>query len=430
MLQEVNAYNGFELLCSELNMGQAEFTACIQNEPEKIIEQINTLEIAAFPMQLERDVRLKGNETPFITRGTDLRPHFTKLIQQIARGSEFEAPPMIAPSAEINDFLRKKIGHSFNQIIGKVAATIQIGKVNEIYKMDRDLKAIADQFSELISQYLSTPAMITGFLRFFTDGAASGQIEQNTRIAFVAMAALSSHEEFSQQADDVRRWQLIEMGLAMLFQDIACLLDNIRHDDNEQTHAPRSAQIAEKIGLPAPCIETIRHHHRTMDDDGFPILSTQKPSLLQNMAVITNSFIYCLTNEALRLDLDQVIYVISHYAELQYFAQDCLRALGKVCIGERKQRIISKAYQIMRQCPSGGQALLWDVSTSLPNRFICRNKHCEHITDEEVTVYHSIRYDGPTRPIEIPKGHYHKCGHLTYLFNQWLLQLMMDGTQH
>lgn len=414
------SYNGFDLLCCELDIDLETLHTCIRSDPQQIIQQINRLEIAAFPMLLEKELRLKGSQTPFITSGTDLRLHLSKIFQQMARGSQFETPLEIRATKEITAFLQKKIGKTFSRLTEKIVASTPIGKLSEFYDKENDLKVIANHFGELVSRYLSTPVMISSFLHVLRDDKSEDVVEQSTRSAFVAMAALSCHEDFSLQSDHLRQKGLVEMGLAILFQDIACLVEDTAHDKADPEHCPKSAAIAKEMGLPAGCIAAIGHHHRTVDENGNPILTTQTPSLLENMAVVINDFLHCITSKILNLDVDQAFYVLSHYADNLFYAKDCLRALGRLCIGEDKQQIISKAFYFIRQCQFNGRPFLWDISTPFPNRFLCQKNTCRHLRLQEIILYHSIQFDNPVHPMKIPAGRYFKCDLLTKQFNNWL----------
>jgi hypothetical protein len=430
MLQELQAYNGFELLCSQLSLNMDELNAQIKDDPRKILDQVEALAAGALAMPLEQDLQLKGSDSAFITRGTDLHQNLGKLIQRMARGAELKAPPIIAPTEEITTFLQEKVGASFNRLIKGVMGNITVGRIAQIYDKDRELKMVAQHFGEVVSLYLSKPMMLSPFLQAFTSDGPLDLMEKNTRSAFVAMAALRYHENTQMLTSNYRRRQLVEMGLAVLFQDVFCLIEGVTHVDEDPEHASRSADIAHQIGLPVNCIATIRHHHRTMDTDGAPILKNQVPSLPENMAAVTNAFIHCLTTESLALDINQSLYVLSYYADGLYFAKDCVQALGRICIGERKQQILTKALQFIKQCPHGERPFLWDVRTAVPNRFLCQNSRCEHLTNEMVTLYHGLLFDGPDQGLHVPKGHYRKCGHITKLFNCWLLELFQDAVMN
>lgn len=421
MQQDYQAYNGFELLCSELDFSLEELLLRVSSDPQMVLDKLNALGTEAMVMPLQRDLFLKGSETPFITGGTDLRQHLFKIVQQMGHGVEFEMPPMITPTSEITAFLQEKIGASFNRLISRVVGSIKIGKVAEAYDRDRDLKLVAEHFGELASRFLSKPLILSNFLHLFTGNGPLDVIDNSTRTAFVAMAALKSHERFSTSGDSRR--QLLEIGLAVLFQDVSCLIEEREHDEKDPSHPIRSAEIAREIGLPKICIAPIRHHHRSIDDEGAPILAHQAPTLFENLVAVTNAFTHCISTESFGLDVNQTFYVLSHYADRHYFAKDCLQALGRVCIGERKQLIISKAIYFIRQCPHDGRPFLWDVRTEVPNRFLCQDLGCQEITNEEVILYESVRFDGPTEAIEIPKGRYCKCGRITKLFNLWLLKM-------
>lgn len=423
MQQVSQAYNGFDLLCSELALSMDELNARILEDPQKLLDQVNALENGSLVMPLQNDLLLKGSESAFITNGTDFRQHLAKLIQRMARGAELKTPPMIAPTKEITAFLQEKVKTSFNRVIKGVMGSINIGGIAAAYDKDRDLRKVADHFGELASRYLSKPMTLSPFLHAFTGEGPLDLIEKNTRSAFVAMAALRNHASIRKQTSDDRRRQLIEIGLAVLFQDLFCLIQDAPHADDDPEHALRSAEIARQIGLPANCIATISHHHRTMDEGGAPILATQSPSVQENMAAVINAFVHCLSAESLALDVNQSIYVLSHYADGRYFAKDCVQALGQICIGEGKQQIMAKAFQFIKQCPLGERPFLWDVRTAVPNRFLCQNPGCEHLTNETVVLYYGVHFDGPTKAIDIPKGQYRKCGYITKLFNRWLLKL-------
>jgi hypothetical protein len=427
-MQETQAYNGFELLCSELALSMDELNARILETPQKLLDQVQALENEALVMPLQQDLLLKGSETAFITSGTDLHQHLAKLIQRMARGAELKAPPMIAPTEEITAFLQEKVKASFSRLMDGVIRRIKIGYFAKAYDRDRELKTVTQHFGELVSRYLAKPLMLSPFLRAFTHKGPLDLIENNTHSAFVAMGALRNHDYCRNMAADDRQRQLIEIGLSMLFQDVSLMIDGGTHRDDDPEHALASADIARQIGLPANCSTTIRHHHRTMDEDGAPLLKIRTPSLSENMAAVTNAFVHCLTTSGLGLDVNQSLYILSYYADGGYFAKDCVQALGRACVGEVKQQIIIQALRIIRQCPNGERPFLWDVRTAIPNRFLCRHSDCPHLTNETVILYEGVHFDGPGAAIDIPKGGYCKCGYLTNQFNRWLLKHFQSAT--
>jgi hypothetical protein len=428
MEQELHAYNGLDLLASQLALSVDDLNAQIRDNPKKILGQVEALERGALVMPLAQDLELKGSESAFITCGTDLHQNFAKLVRRLAHGAELKAPPMVAPTEEIKAFLQEKVKASFNRLIDGVVGSISIGRIAETYAKDRDLKMVVQHFGELVSLYLSKPMMLSHFMSAFASDGPLDLIEKNTRSAFVAMAALRYHESAHLLTPNDRRQQLIAMGLAILFQDIFCLIHGVAHVDEDQEHPLRSAEIARQIGLPVNCITTIRHHHRTMDANGVPILKTKAPSLPENMAAATNAFILCLTTKSFPLDVNQSLYVLSYYADRFFFAKDCVQALGRVSIGERKQQIITKALKYIKQCPHGKRPFLWDVRTAVPNRFLCQDSRCEHLTNESVRLYHGLYFNGLDQGLDVPKGEYRKCGYLTKLFNCWLLELFQDAS--
>ena len=414
-------YNAVEMLSDELDISLEEFQQRCIETPDLVIDQIRTNELLSKPLQLACDVKLKGSETPFITKGTDLGQHLDQFIQSLARNSEFESSPQILPTEEINHYLQEKIGQKFDKLIKKLLESKKIGIAYKTFDNDPDLKNIINHFGELIREYISTPMTIAGLLNAFKAKGLVNLIEQSTRTAFVAMAVLNNHTGFARQTGENRKDRLIKLGLSVLFQDIACILDPISYLPSDDKHSECSSDIAAEMGLPAKCVETIRHHHRTKDTAGDPILSTQAPPMPESVAVVTNDFMRCISSKELALSIDEAIYVLSYFADQQFYDRESVQALGQICIESRKQLIISKALNLMKQCPNEGRPLLWNANSALPNRLICINTNCNHISEEEVNVYQDILFHGPLTDFKIPKGKYYKCKLLTRLLNMWLL---------
>jgi hypothetical protein len=414
-------YNAVEMLSDELDISLEAFKKRCLEAPDLVIDQIRTKELLSNPLQLACDVKLKGSETPFITKGTDLGQHLDQFIQSLARNSEFDSSPQILPTAQINDYLQTKIGRKFEKIIKKLLKSKKIGVANKPFANDPDLKNIINHFGELICKYITTPMTISGVLNAFKTKGLVDLIEQSTRTAFVAMAVLNNHTGFTRQTGGDRKDQLIKLGLSVLFQDIACILDPGSYIPSDEKHCERSSDIAAEMGLPASCAETIRHHHRTKDTDGHPILSTQSPPMSECVAVVTNDFMRCTSSNELALSIDESIYVLSYYADRQFYDRGSVQALGQICLGNRKQLIISKALNLVNQCPYESRPFLWDVNSALPNRLICKNTSCNHISEEEINLYQDILFHGPLTDFHIPKGQFYKCKLLTRRLNLWLL---------
>ncbi|NNG00810.1 MAG: hypothetical protein HKM93_15595 [Desulfobacteraceae bacterium] len=414
-------YDGIDMLCSELEINQVELQRRCQENPDTLVDQIRSKALATLPLILAEDFKLKGNNTPFITKGTDLNQHLAHWIQRMAMDAEFEAPPSILPTEEINKYLQQKIGRSFDTLIKKMLRSTNIGTVQDLYDKDPDLRSIADQLGELISRYISTPQSITGLLKVFKDKGPVDIIELSARTAFVAMAVLNNHPGAAHIAGEDRHNRLIELGMSVMFQDIACILEPDAHTPGDDRHEGRSAALVAEMGFPAVCVETIRHHHRTKDPVGNPILSTQAPPLAELVTVVTTAFMHCISTRELALSIDEAFYVLSHYAAGRFYDEDSIRSLGQICIGDRKQLIISKAFNLMNQCPNDGTPFLWDIHTPLPNRFICQRTTCRHIGGNEIILCQDIEFHGPEGVLEIRKGQYFKCKLITRQLNLWLL---------
>ncbi len=415
-------YDGFDLLCRELSLEPATFFKQIQQDPDRVMEQLRLLPVADLPLVLGEDLTLEGNQAPFITKGTDLRRHLKAVFNRISSNCAFSASPLILPSAEINRFLKEKISCAFADITRKMMDQQQLGRIYDVYEKNQDLKGIATYFGKLIDPHLSSPAIIKGFLTAFTSESAMGSIEENTKAAFVAMAVLQRHEAFVHDENASRKNNLVEMGMAILFQDIACTVDGINHDPNSCDHAAASAIMAQGMKLSDRCIETIRWHHRSTDINGAPILMIQEPPLFERLAVLINAFIRCISNRQFGLTVDQAIYVLEHYARLGYYDTACIQTLARISVGEGKQRIISKSFEFSWACPAGNRPVLWDVRTKLPNRFICTRTDCPLLSAEAVVLYEPIVFSHPAFNLDIPAGHYYKCIELTRRFNRWMLE--------
>jgi hypothetical protein len=414
-------YNAVELLADELEISLEEFYQRSQEASKPFLEQIRSKDLLTTPLLLADDLKLKSSNAPFITKGTDLGQHIDQFVQRLATNSEFESQPQILPSPEINQYLQKKIGKAFHKMIRKMLKSKKVGFVYDAFTKDSGLQNIVTHFGDFISRYICTPTAISGVLETFRAQDPEDLIEESTRIAFVAMAVLNNHPGSARLSGEDRKELLIKLGLSVVFQDIACILEPDRYTPTDHQHAERSGTIIAEMGLPELCVETIRHHHRTTDSKGEPIFSTQSPHLAEQVTVVANDFMRCISSKDRSLSIDQSVYVLSYYANQLFYDAQSVEALSQICIGNRKQLIISKAFSLMGQCPNSGSPYLWDVNTSLPNRFICNRTKCDHLTKEEVYLYQDILFEGPIKDFKISKGRYFKCKLITRLLNLWML---------
>ena len=415
-------YDVFELLARELSVEPDAFDKQIHADPDQILEKILHLPLFNTPLVLAEDLILKSNAMPFITSGTDLRPHFNAILKRVAAGDGFVNTPHVLPTDEINHLLKERIGQAYTCLTRKIMDQRHLGRICDIYEKDQDLNRIATHLGELIDPYLSSPFIIRGVLASLTMDSLSGIIEENTVAAFVAMAVLEQHANATDQAPKSRMNNLVEIGMALVFQDIACLVDDLNHDPESEDHAAASAGIAQEMKLSPRCVDTIRRHHRSVDRDGRPIMLSRTPPLYERVAVATNAFMRCVSPQGLKLSFDQGIYVLVHYARLGFYDGDSIQHLARISIGERKQWIISKFFDISRACPLKVRPVLWDVRSKLPNRLICDQTDCPHLSGEEVVLYEPIVFRNPGVNLNIPAGRYYKCTLLTQHLNRWMLE--------
>lgn len=414
-------YNFYELAGNELGITTDRLLDDIQTRPGEISRHIRSKPLSRIPCLLGNDLVLNGSKAAFISKGSDLWEHLDAYFQRLARQAEFTSPPLIAPSEQINDYLVEKIGNQLGTIAEKLASEKKTGRIYEQFQKLEDLQRVAEQFGSVAGRYLSSEEMISGFLHALTSGRGRDLVVESTRAAFVAMAVLRCHEELA-TPDKTRIFQrIIEMGLTVLFQDVSHILSDSAHAAEDQGHADESARIAESMGLSALARETIRHHHRVVDTDGQPILMKLVPPLEERVAVVTNAFLKCISESRFNLDPDRAIYVLEHYANRFFYDKKCVSALGRIGIGDRKYLILSRSFDYIKRCDKGQTPFIWNISTDFPNRFICLDTTCEHLSQEEVVLYQSIQFKGPAHNFEIPKGRYHKCQKITSQFNQWLL---------
>ena len=414
-------YDFYELAGNELGITTDRLLDAIQSRPEEISRRIRSKPLSGIPCLLGNDLVLKGSKAAFISKGSDLWEHLEAYFQRLGRQAEFTSPPLIVPSERVNGYLVEKIGHQLGAIAEKLGAEEKTGRIYEQFQKLEDLKRVAERFGSIAGKYLSSEEMISGFLHAMTSSTGKDLVTESTRAAFIAMAVLRCHEEIA-APDNARIFQrIIEMGLTVLFQDVSHILSGSAHADEDQGHADESARIAESMGLSALAQETIRHHHRVVDADGQPILTNFRPSLEERVAVVTNAFLKCISETQFNLDPDQAIYVLEHYANRNVYDKMCVSALGKIGIGDRKYLILSKSFDYAKRCDKGETPFIWNISLDFPNRFICRNSACDHLSSEEVVLYQSIQFKGPVHNFEIPTGRYRKCQKITSQFNQWLL---------
>ena len=415
-------YDVFELLSRELAVEPALFAKHLKQKPDQIIEKLEHSPLCDLPLVLAEDLILKSNAMSFITRGTDLRPHLRTILRRAAGEDGFVDAPLIVPSDEINHLLKEKIGRAYTDLTRKILDHRHLGRIYDVYEKNQDLNRIASHLGELIDPYLSSPSIIKGVLSSLTLDSLSGIVEENTMAAFVAMAVLAQYTDIPDQARKPRVSSLVEIGLALIFQDIACTVDGLEHHSENNDHAVASACLAHEMKLSPHCVDTIRWHHRSMDSKGQPILLVQTPPLFERIAVVTNAFMHCVSHQNVKLNVDQAIYVLVHYARLKFFDDDCVQHLARISIGERKQWIINRFFEISRACPLKVRPVLWDVRSKLPNRLICNHTTCPHLSCEEVVLYESIAFTNPGFSLNIPAGRYFKCNLLTQRLNRLMLE--------
>jgi hypothetical protein len=415
-------YNFYEIASNELGITTDCLLNDIQSRPRETSERLKAKPLSKIPCVLGNDLILKGGRAAFISKGSDLWDHLDSYFQRVGRQAEFISAPLIEPGGEINDYLIEKINTQLGAIVEKLSAAKRIGRIYEQFQKTEDLRQIAGQFSSIASKFMSTEAMISGFLRALTSETGKDLVTRSTQAAFVAMAILRNHVETAVPHKGDVHQRIVDLGLSVLFQDISHIMDGSVHASEDQRHAEASARIAAGIGLPAHSLETIRNHHRAIDALGRPILTDFLPPQEERVAVVTNAFLKCVSEKHFNLDPDQAIYVLQHYANRRFYDAHCVAALGKMGIGDRKYLILSKSFDFAKHCDKGRSPAIWNISLDFPNRFICRDTSCQHLSSEEIVLYQSIRFKGYAHNFEIPKGEYRKCQKITHLFNQWLLK--------
>jgi hypothetical protein len=414
-------FNGFELFGHELGVDADEVKARIKSDPKQTSALIKSKSLAALPLILGNDLTLRGSEAAFISQGSNLWDHLEKYFHHIHREAEFLSSPLIESSREINVYLQEKIGERLRGITDRIFTSTKFGRVFEPFEKLKDMKLIAQEFATLASKYLSSQQLISGFISALACQSGADLVEESARAAFVAMAILRHYHgaDVPHLSQTTRR--IVDLGMAVLFQDVTHITDNSEHEPGQPAHAHESAQIAREMGLPEICQETIRNHHRMIDAQGRPIMTEMVPPLEERIAVVTNTFMLCVSEKYFHLDPDQAVYVLEHYANRQFYDKQCVRTLGTIGIGDRKYAILSKSFEYANHCDKQGAPYIWNISTDFPNRFICRRSECEHLSQEEVILYQPIRFKATLQDLEIPKGRYRKCEKITRLFNLWLL---------
>jgi hypothetical protein len=421
-MESTGCYNGYELIGNELGMTADELIRRIQSNPKETSDLIKSQALYKIPFVLGNDLTLKGSEAAFIPKGSDLWEHLENFFQRIHREAEFLSSPLIRPSDEVNQYLQEKIGRQLHAISNKLFASERMERIYESFEKLNDMRKIAQEFSNLASKYLSNQQLIAGFISTLATNNGKNLVTQSTEAAFVSMAVMRHYSGPELTEAQVTHQRIVDMGMALLFQDVAHIIDNSEHDPGLLAHTEDSAQIAKEMGLSVQGQETIRNHHRVVDADGRAILANHCPPLEERIAVLTNAFIQCVSKEHFNLDSDQAIYILEHYANRQFYDKHCVQTLGTLGIGDRKYKILSQSYQFVRHCKKGATPYIWNISMDFPNRFICRHSECEHLSDEEVVVYNTIRFKGTLQDLTIPKGRYYKCEKITRMFNIWLLE--------
>jgi hypothetical protein len=420
-------YNGFELIGSELGLTADELFRCIQSRPKATSELIKNKGLSKIPLILGNDLILKGSEAAFISKGSDLWEHLENYFQRIHREAEFLSAPLIEPSNEVNVYLQEKIGEKLRALTDKLFISDKYGRIYEAFEKLEDMQRISREFSHLATRYLSNEQLIAGFIGALATTSGEDLVAESTQAAFIAMAVLHAYRGPGYDNPPVTQRRIVNLGMAVLFQDISHIIDNSEHDPGQPEHAGQSVLIAREMGLSTTCLEIIRNHHRVVDGDGNPILTSRNPSLEERIATVTNAFIQCVSEKHFNLDPDQAVYVLEHYANQAFYDKYCVRTLGTLGIGDRKYKILSKCFEFMKYCDKGGVPFVWNISADFPNRFICRNADCEHLGPEEVVLYQTIRFKGTLQDLVIPQGRYRKCGKLTRLLNQWMLKTFFPG---
>jgi hypothetical protein len=253
-------YDVFELLSRELSVDPAVFCEKIHADVDQLSEAVQATPVFDLPLILADDLVLKGSSTPFVTRGTDVRPYMKSILSRAAGEDGFAASPQILPSDEINRYLKEKIGRAYTRLTRKLMHQRHLGRIYAIYQKNQDLNRIATCLGELIDPYLASPSIIRGVLASLTTNSDSGSVEENTRAAFVAMAILERFEAIAGDAHADRFNNLVEMGLVLIFQDIACTVDGLEHDPTSSDHTVASATLINPLKsagpvrlIPNPC---------------------------------------------------------------------------------------------------------------------------------------------------------------------------------
>lgn len=416
----ISGYNGFDIIAFELGITPEALMLGVEKESENILHRVSESPLSRLKLVLSEDMRLAGTEMPFITTGKNFLSYIEPVFKRLCKNPDVFSPPVIEPTPEINAHLRKKILDRFSAVTRRLAASERFGRIYSQFEKERDLQLIVKDFQDGIEHYMTTPTVIDDILSSIRHPKRSSVLENCVNGAFIAIAVLHNYEGFDLSGDECRS-AMVELGLSMLFQDLACLsdADNIKHDASD--HCNVSLERGAALGLPERTLETIRHHHRVMDAHGRPFYAMNTAPLFERIAVVVNNFVSCILPDSYDLTVPQAIFVLRHFAVKSYLDSAAVRSLGKISVGERKGAIIDMYFDIAKQCPKRVIPYIWDINTPVPNRLICSEAQCEHAAAESVKLYHTISFEMGDQKFNLPEGTYHKCRKLTRQLNVWLL---------
>jgi hypothetical protein len=420
MESTINGYDVFELIAFELNVSRNALLTSISENTELTKERISSSPLSQFEMILSEDIQLKGSNVPFLTAGNNMLEYIDPIFNRMISDPHCLTPPMIQPSEDVDRHLRQQIIKHFEKITDRFARSEQFSEVYAAYEQEEDLRKVKQDFLDSIDHCLSSPFLINNLLVNIHHSQKTAIIENNVNSAYIAMAVLNHHKDFEAK-DDRRISDLVDMGLSMLFQDIACISSANGLSLEDPSHAKTSRDLVAGIGLSEESLNAIEHHHRVTDHEGNPFYLSKRPDILESVAVVVCHFVACILPDQYNLTTPQAIFVLSNFAKKHYLDADSVTSLGQLCVGGVHIAVITKSFELAAMCPHGRTPIVWDLHSKMPNRLVCENEACEFVSVEYIELYDNISFSTGNHNIEMTAGVYYKCKKLTKLLNKWLL---------
>ncbi|NTW37603.1 MAG: hypothetical protein HGB17_16125, partial [Syntrophobacteraceae bacterium] len=308
---------------------------------------------------------------------------------------------------------REKITRKMEALLSEVRKSMAggVGGIHRLVAGSPELRCVQEYFEEIVASLLGNRHMLQEIVQAFSGGEGAAGLKNGINAALVAMAVLSLYPR--PRSPEEKKSQLLEVGMAAVFQDISLLAEP---DTPDEKHCELSAQIAAQRGATKGVVELVRLHHTVRTPEGLPIL--QDPDALGEQAkvlVAINVFLNMVHQDRSGSTVE-FMKRLSHLSAGKYIDNTAVSILRRMCLPNLKASLLEGATSIGKGCLQGdSSAILWPIAGDrIPSVFICKNTSCNHRTSQTIFLSRNLPFIVDGRLIDmIDKGDYQVCSLLS-----------------